>query len=109
MTTVPTQIWAEARLYPPMATDQLFQALMQYHEAIEKDNKATLIWMSTKEATLLVFFYCAPVETPATFQPFYDIPYITHVVPPSCRTIYGMVQAVANVLAVKQQQYVSHR
>lgn len=79
---------------------------MQYHEAIERDNKATLIWMSTKEATLLVFFYCAPIESPVTFQAFYDIPYITHVVPPSCRTIYELVQAVAYVLAVKQQQCV---
>lgn len=103
MTTVPTQIWSEARVYPPTATGQLFEALMKYHEAIEHDSKATLIWLSTKEATLLVFFYCAPVENPATFKPFNDIAHVAHVVPPGRRTIYEMVQAVKNVLTSQQK------
>lgn len=103
MTTVPNKIWAEARLYQPSQNAQLLEALMQYHEAIEKDNKATLIWHSVNQATLLVFFYCAPVESPDVFQSFYDIPFMTRVVEPGCRTIHEMVQAVANVLASEPQ------
>lgn len=90
MTTVPTQMWSEARVYPPTATGRLFETLMKYHEAIEHDNKATLIWLYTKEAALLVFFYCAPVEKPAIFEHFKEIPHVAH----GQRTIYEMVQAV---------------
>lgn len=41
MTAVPSKVWAEARIYPPTANEQLTDALMLYHEAIEKDNKET--------------------------------------------------------------------
>lgn len=100
---VPNKVWAEARVYPPTANPQLLEAVMQYHGAIEKDNKSTLIWHSTDQATLLVYFYCDPVEKPDVFKPFYDIPFLMNVVPPGIRTVYEMVQAVANVLTAEEQ------
>jgi hypothetical protein len=99
MTTVPNKVWAEARLYPPTANQELLNALMLYYEVCEKDPNATLIWHSVNQATLLVFFYCAPVENPDAFKCFYDIPFLMNVIPPVLNTVYGVVQGVANVLS----------
>lgn len=76
---------------------------MLYHAAIEKDNKSTLVMQVMEQATLLVFFYCAPVEKPAVFDCFYDIPFLMHVIPPACTTVAGLVEGVANVLAAEPQ------
>ncbi|GLA55317.1 hypothetical protein AnigIFM63604_001964 [Aspergillus niger] len=97
MNTIPNQIWTEVRIYPLTAADQLRAALMQYHEAIETDNRASLIWNATNDIILIVYFYCAPVENPPVFQAFYDIPFLTSFVPPGIRTVYDLVQAVASV------------
>lgn len=99
MITVPNKVWAEARLYSPAQNQELLEALMLYHEVCEKDPYATLIWHSVQQATLLVFFYCAPVEKPDAFKCFYDVPFLMNVVPPGLSTVYGVVQAVANVLS----------
>lgn len=97
MNTILNQIWTEVRIYPLTAADQLRAALMQYHDAIETDNKASLIWNATNDIILIVYFYCAPVENPPVFQAFYDIPHLTSFVPPGIRTVYDLVQAVASV------------
>jgi hypothetical protein len=104
MSTIPNAIWAEGRVYPatPETSSQLFHALMDYHKLIESDNKATLIWHTLNQTTLLIFFYCAPVEKPDVFAPFYDIPFLMNVVPPAKRTVYEMVDAVSNILAAEQ-------
>lgn len=99
LVTVPTESWAEARVYPPTAYPELAKGLMKYHQAIEVDNKASLVWHATSQAILLVFFYCAPVEKPAAFQSFYDIPFLMNFVPPGTRSIYELVQAVASVIS----------
>ncbi|GLB13082.1 hypothetical protein AtubIFM61612_000481 [Aspergillus tubingensis] len=99
LVTVPTESWAEARVYPPTAYPELAKGLMKYHEAIEVDNKASLVWHATSQAILLVFFYCAPVEKPAAFQSFYDIAFLMNFVPPGTRSIYELVQAVASVIS----------
>ena len=104
LVTVPTASWAEARIYPPTAYPELVQGLMKYHEAIETDNKASLVWHGTSQAILLVFFYCAPVEKPAAFQSFYDIPFVMSFVPPGTRSIYELVQAVASVITSETLQ-----
>lgn len=101
MLTVPNKVWAEARLYPPTQNGELLQALMLYHEASEKDSNATLIWHSISQATLLIFFYCAPVEKPAVFDCFYNIPFMARVIEPAINTIYGVVQGLTNVLAAE--------
>lgn len=98
MITVPNKVWAEARLYPPTQNLELIEALMKYHEGIEKDNKATLIFHATSQATLLVFFYTAPVDNPAVFKPYYDIPFLMKLIEPGCRTVYEVMQGIANVL-----------
>ncbi|PWY81204.1 6-hydroxy-D-nicotine oxidase [Aspergillus eucalypticola CBS 122712] len=97
MNTIPNQIWTEVRIYPLTAADQLRAALMQYHDAIETDNKASLIWNATNDIILIVYVYCAPIENPWVFQAFYDIPHFTSFVPPGIRTVYDLVQAVASV------------
>ncbi|KAL4918277.1 hypothetical protein BDW62DRAFT_210562 [Aspergillus aurantiobrunneus] len=87
MATIPNQIWSEARIYPPTAYDQLVDALMQYHEAIETNDQATLIWHATSEAILIVYIYCSPVEHPA------------NMVHPGIRTIFELAQAMADVVS----------
>lgn len=106
MRAIPNKVWAEARVYATPQNAQLMEALMEYHKIIETDNKATLVWHTLNHATLLVFFYCAPVENPDAFKPFYDIPFLQTVIPGGCRTVYGMVQATANILAAEQQWFV---
>jgi len=98
MATVPNKVWAEARLYPPTQNVELIEALMKYHEVIEKDNKATLIFHATSQGTLLIFFYTAPVDNPEVFKCYYDIPFIMKLIEPGCRTVYEVMQGVANVL-----------
>lgn len=97
MATIPNKIWAQATVYPPTAYDQLMKALMQYHDIIETDDQATLIWHQTSQAILLVYVYCSPVEKPAAFAPFYDIPSVMDIVPSALRTIYDLIQALADV------------
>lgn len=99
MTTVSNGIWAEARLYPPTQNNELLDALMLYHEACEKDANASLIWHSVNQATLLIFIYCAPVESPEAFSCFYDIPFMAKLVEPSITTIYGLLHGISNVLS----------
>lgn len=99
MLTVRNKVWAEARLYSPTQNGELLEALMLYHEACEEDSNATLIWHSISQATLLIFFYCAPVEKPPVFECFYNIPFLARVIEPAFNTIYGVVQGLANVLA----------
>ncbi|RAK71049.1 FAD-binding oxidoreductase [Aspergillus fijiensis CBS 313.89] len=97
MVTIPNQIWAEVQIYPPTASEPLLDALMQYHQAIETDNKATLIWNATDQFILVVYVYCAPIERPAVFEPFYNIPSVATFVPAGVRSVYDLVQAVASV------------
>lgn len=98
MSTVSNKVWAEARVYPPTANNQLIEALMKYHEVIENDNKATLVFHVTSQGTLLVFFYCAPIENPDVFSCFYDVPFLMNILPPGCGTVYDVVQGLANVM-----------
>ncbi|OJI96570.1 hypothetical protein ASPVEDRAFT_35958 [Aspergillus versicolor CBS 583.65] len=97
MATIPNKIWAQASVYQPTAYDQLMKALVQYHDIIETDDQATLIWHQTSQAILLVYVYCSPVEKPAAFAPFYDIPSVMDLVPSALRTIYDLIQALADV------------
>jgi len=98
MATVSNKIWAEARIYEPSETNALLEALMLYHEAIEETNKAVLYFHVVEQVTLLVFFYCSPVENPAVFDCFYDIPYKTKLIEAGCKTVYDAIQGIANVL-----------
>ena len=71
---------------------------MLYHEAIEETNKAVLYFHVVEQVTLLVFFYCSPVENPTVFDCFYDIPYKTKLIEAGCKTVYDVIQDIANVL-----------
>ncbi|KAL4928580.1 FAD-binding oxidoreductase [Aspergillus undulatus] len=99
MTTVSNKIWCEARVYPPTAYDSLVTALMQYHENIETDDQATLIWHGNSDAILHVYVYCSPVENPDTFAPFYDIPFLQGPVEPGVRTISDLMNAIAHFVS----------
>jgi hypothetical protein len=39
------------------------------------------------------------VEKPHAFECFYGVPFPMNVIPPALRTVYGVVQGVANVLS----------
>ncbi|OGM44466.1 hypothetical protein ABOM_006938 [Aspergillus bombycis] len=76
METVPAKIWSQARVYAPSVTTVLLQAPMKHHEAIERDNKSSLIWIGNDQGIILVSCYCDPVDTlPAVFEPFDNIPF----------------------------------
>lgn len=105
MNTIPNRIWTEVRVYPLSAAAHLRAALMQYHEAIEIDNKASLIYNATNDIILVVYFYCTPIENPPIFQSFDDIPYLTSFVPAGIRTVYDLVQAVASVNKAEPTMY----
>ncbi|KAL4736706.1 hypothetical protein BDV11DRAFT_207381 [Aspergillus similis] len=52
----------------------LVAALMQYHDAVESDDKATLIWSNN------------PTPTPAVFAPFVDVPSLQSLVARGVKT-----------------------
>lgn len=99
MSTVPNQVWAEGRLYSPDMDNNVMEALIHYHEASEKDNRATLIWQAVEGATVVVFFYCAPVENPDVFKCFQDIPFVSRIVEPGFRTVYDVMEGFASLNA----------
>ncbi|KAL4907268.1 hypothetical protein BDW74DRAFT_176049 [Aspergillus multicolor] len=110
MITVPNKIWCEARVYSPTAYDALIAALMQYHDAIENNDKATLIWYANESVILLVLVYCSPdpdanENKPAVFAPFLDIPAVTSLVPPAIRTVYELGQGIADVVSTEAKVY----
>ncbi|PIG82787.1 hypothetical protein AARAC_005137 [Aspergillus arachidicola] len=75
MKTVPAKVWSEAKVYAPSVMPELLQALMKHHEAIERDEKSSLILTCNNQDTMLVSFYCDPVDKlPAAFEPFEHIP-----------------------------------
>ncbi|KAL4953731.1 hypothetical protein BDW69DRAFT_205651 [Aspergillus filifer] len=96
MTTVPNNVWCEARVYSPTVYDSLVAALMQYHADIESDNQATLIWHGTSEAILHVYVYCSPIENPDVFAPFFNVPFLQAPVAPGLRTISELMHAIKN-------------
>lgn len=107
MATVPSQVWAEGRVYSADMNGQLLNALMRYHEAGEADKKASLIWQSVHGVTVVVFFYCAPVDNPPVFRCFNDIPCLTRLVEPGCRSVYDVVEGFASLNPVEPKWYVS--
>lgn len=108
MMTIPSKHWSEVRVYPITATDQILEAMMQYHAAIEADDKSSLIYNATHEVILLVFFYGEPVEHPPIFQPFYNIPHVATFVAPGIRTVYDLMNAVESVQEAGPALYVGH-
>ncbi|TVY81095.1 FAD-dependent monooxygenase yanF [Lachnellula suecica] len=98
MATVSNKVWAEARLYSPTQNAELIEALMKYHEEIEKNDKATLIFSATSQVTALVFFYTIPVENPEVFNCYYSIPFMGKIVEPGCRTMYQVMRALENLM-----------
>ncbi|KAL4989543.1 hypothetical protein BDW68DRAFT_186378 [Aspergillus falconensis] len=97
--TLPNHIWCEARVYPQPVYDSLIAALMQYHDAIESNDKATLIWYSN-EAILLV-----PAPAPAVFAPFFDVPSLQNLVVPRFRAVYDLAQGIADVVSTEVKLY----
>lgn len=77
---------------------KLLQAIMKYHAAAENDTKASLIWQSIPQATVMILFYCAAVEKkPPVFDCFDGIPLVTHIVQPGCRSVYDVVDGFASM------------
>ncbi|KAL4995934.1 hypothetical protein BDV10DRAFT_202734 [Aspergillus recurvatus] len=116
MLTVPNHIWCKARVYPLTAYDSLIASLMQYHDAIESNDKATLIWYSNDTAILLVLVYCSPdfesadgknssAPAPAVFGPFLDMPSLQSLVAQGVRTVYDLAQGIADVVSTEAKLY----
>lgn len=106
MATVSSKVWAEGRVYSPDVNGRLLDALMKYHEVSETDKKASLVFQSVNEATVVVFFYCAPMDNPPVFQCFHDIPFLAHLLPPGCRSVYDVVEGFASLNPMNPKWYV---
>ena len=107
MRTVSNKIWAQGKVVAPSNNDQLHKALFKYHEAAEKDMKATLICNQMRDSTLLVFVYNESVEErPAVFDAFKEVEAVAQMVPPGTYTIYQMLKGVEHVNATEQRKYV---
>lgn len=98
MATIPNKIWAEVRMYSPEQNVELMEALMLFHEACEKDPRATLIWQSIKDLTALIFVYCAPVEKPDAYKCFYDIPFVAHILEPKLCTVGDAIGTLGSMV-----------
>ncbi|KAI1746614.1 putative FAD-binding oxidoreductase [Xylaria castorea] len=84
-TTYPTgNVWGGYRVYTLDALPALFDALLQYQSATVKDRYANLMMqafpLNGTLGVLLNMVYNKPVEAPAAFAPFYDIPTIANTV-----------------------------
>ncbi|KAI5303500.1 hypothetical protein KEM56_007479, partial [Ascosphaera pollenicola] len=98
MTAVQHNAWCEVRVIAQPDSAKYMELLIPYSAAIEEDTHASLILNETSEVTVLVMFYTAAVvDKPEIFKPFEELPYITHLVPPSRRTVAQIVQAVKDV------------
>ncbi|KAI5306504.1 hypothetical protein KEM55_008593, partial [Ascosphaera atra] len=98
MTAVPHDAWCEVRLIAAADSQKYLEELIPFSEAIENDTHASIIFNETKDVTVLVMFYTAAVdEKPEIFKPYYDLPYLMHLVPPAKRTLAQIVQAVKDV------------
>ncbi|BAE55011.1 hypothetical protein BDV35DRAFT_381693 [Aspergillus flavus] len=100
MKTVPAKVWSEAKLYAPSVTSELLQALMKHHEAIESDEKSSLLLTCNNQGSALVSFYCDAVDKlPAVFEPFEHIPATSQSLPRGVYSTYELL-GVIEYLAV---------
>lgn len=98
MTAVKHDAWCEVRVVAHADSAKYMEALIPFSDAIENDTHASIIFNETAEITVVVMFYTAAVDNkPKIFEPFYDLPYLTHLVPPAKRTIAQILQAVKDV------------
>lgn len=106
METVSNDVWAEGRVYSPADNKKLLEAVRKYSDAAEKDNKATIIWHSISEATLVVLFYCRASETrPAVFDAFEEVPFLLQTLPPGSSTVYDIINGFASVNGSEPKRY----
>ncbi|KAI0967528.1 putative FAD-binding oxidoreductase [Xylaria arbuscula] len=83
--TYPTgNVWGGYRIYALDALPALFDALLEYQSVAVKDRYANLMMqafpLNGTLGVLLNMVYNQPVEAPAAFTPFYDIPTIADTV-----------------------------
>ncbi|KAJ5382261.1 FAD-binding type 2 [Penicillium concentricum] len=106
MSTLSNKIWCEGLIYPPGQNSNLFKAIMDYHEASEKNSKSNLICHFMEDATLLIFLYADPVEQkPAVFNAFDKIECVAQVVPSKVYTIFEIVNVFASFTATEPRSH----
>ncbi|KAK9775110.1 putative FAD-binding PCMH-type domain-containing protein [Seiridium cardinale] len=76
----------------------LINATREYQVAAESDLRASFAFSLSNNHTIVAFIYSSPVENPATFSMFYDIPYLRHFIAPSFGTPYTLAAAFEQVL-----------
>lgn len=98
MKTVPAKVWSEAKLYAPSVTSELLQALMKHHEAIESDEKSSLLLTCNNQGSALVSFYCDAVDKlPAVFEPFEHIPATSQSLPRGVYSTYELLGVIEDL------------
>ncbi|KAE8350521.1 hypothetical protein BDV28DRAFT_138946 [Aspergillus coremiiformis] len=106
MKTVRTRHWSEVKVYSHAAMTDLFRALIQYQEAMERDDKSSLIFTVTGDGVLLIAFYGDPVDSlPEVFEPFRHIPFTSYLVEPGVRSTCELVEGIKNVTST---EYICH-
>lgn len=108
MSTLPSEVWAEVRVFAPSQEDELLDAMMRFHEANEKDPNASLIFNAVPGATLLVLVYAESVdERPAVFDAFENIDAIAKMLPGNKYTIFQIMSALESSIATEPKKYTS--
>ncbi|KAE8417986.1 hypothetical protein BDV36DRAFT_283287 [Aspergillus pseudocaelatus] len=109
MTTIPAKIWSEAKVYAPSNTTELLQALMKHHQAIEHDNKPSLILACNDQGSILVSVYCDPVnKLPSVFEPFENIPFTSQSLSRGVHSTYGLLEAMEGFSVPEHFGHESH-
>jgi hypothetical protein len=90
-------VYYEALLYNITYTPQLFEAIIKFQAAAEKDSNATIICNWTLGEVLVGLAYAQPIFRPAVFTDFYAIPKITNYINGTVSTPTEMALAYSNI------------
>lgn len=97
--TVPVgQIWYQAHLYAPSENGKLLKAVREYQVAAEDDDHASIAFSLSYDHTFVAFVYSKPIERPAVFGMFYNIPFQKCFIESSIGTQYSLALAFTSVL-----------
>ena len=97
--TVPIdKIWYEARIYHRSQNERILKAISQFNQAAEEDPRASFAFSLANNETFMAWIYSEPVEYPAAFKMFYEIPYERHFTSPAIGTQTQFTASLAGVL-----------
>lgn len=86
LATLPIKnIWFQATVHAPEHSPAILDAFAKWQ--IKEDTKASAVVSLAPTAGTIVLVYSAPMEKPAVFQSFYEIPVLQTVIPSTLGTV----------------------